>query len=69
MAIVMCPCPTCNERTPHQTEGVHTRLREPDGRVSQMMQCVVCKTSTRVYFTEGTDEFQINLDLPNNSDA
>jgi hypothetical protein len=69
MATVMSPCPTCKQPTPHHTTGVHTRQRERDGRVSQMMECAACKTSTRVYFTEGTNEFQENLDLPDDGDA
>ncbi len=69
MTTAIYQCPTCNKPTPHQSEGVHTLLRVPDGRVSQMMQCAICKTSTRVYFTEGTNEFQESLDGPNNTDA
>lgn len=69
MPILMSPCPTCGEPTPHRSAGVQTRQREPDGRVSQMMECAVCKTSTKVYFTEGTNEFQENLDTPNDEDA
>jgi hypothetical protein len=47
--------------------GVHTTQREPDGRVSQLMECSVCQTSTRVYFTEDTDEFDKNLKAPEES--
>ena len=64
MPSVMSACPTCKKFTPHRSAGVSQRLREPDGRVYQEMECAVCKTSTKVYFTEGTNEFQENLDAP-----
>lgn len=64
MTTVMSRCPTCKQLTPHRTTGVHAKQQEADGRVFQMMECAVCRTSTRVYFTEGTNEFQENLDLP-----
>lgn len=67
MPTLMCPCTTCKKQTPHQSAGV--RQKESDGRVSQMMQCVVCKTLTTVYFTKGTNEFQVNLDLPDKQDG
>ncbi len=69
MPTMMTPCPTCMKPTPHRSTGVHTQLRESDGRVSQEMSCAICNTSTRVYFTEGTNEFQDNLDAPNDTDA
>jgi len=66
---LMCTCPTCGKPTPHRSEGVDRREREPDGRVFQWMECAVCRTSTKVPFTEGTNEFQENLDTPNDLDA
>jgi len=33
------------------------------------MKLVVCETSTRVYFTPGSSEFQENLDTPDRTDA
>ncbi len=33
------------------------------------MDCAICETSTNVCFTECTNEFQENLDTPNDSDA
>ncbi len=64
MATIMTPCPTCNKRTPHRSAGVNSKVKDADGRVYQQMECAVCKTSTKVYFTEGTNEFQENLDAP-----
>jgi hypothetical protein len=64
MPILMSPCPTCGRPTPHNSEGHSTHQLEPDGRTSQAMKCVVCETSTRVYFTPGSNEFQENLDTP-----
>ncbi len=55
-------CPTCDKPTYHRTSGTSLKLREPDGRVSQAMECSLCGTLTKVYFTHGTDEFQENLD-------
>lgn len=69
MATTMSPCPTCGKRTPHHSAGVKGKQTEPDGRVYQEMECAICKTSTKVYFTPGTDEFQENLDAPDNSEA
>jgi hypothetical protein len=67
MAIVICSCPTCNDTTPHRTGGVDSSSPEPDGRVSQSMTCTICNTMTKVPFTEGTTEFQDNLDAPDGS--
>jgi len=64
-----CQCPTCGKVTPHRTSGAHERQREPDGRDSQSMECAICKTATRVYFSKGTNEFQENLDTPHDSNA
>lgn len=69
MATMMCPCPTCGNPTPHYSEGFNTRQLQPDGRTSQTMKCAVCKTSTRVYFTPETNEFQENLDMPDGTDV
>lgn len=69
MATLANLCPTCNKRTPHRSAGVQQHQRDPDGRVSQMMECAVCKTSTKVYFNEGTNEFQENLETPNDSES
>ena len=69
MMMILSPCPTSKKGTPHCTPGVQTKQREPDGRLSQLMECVACNTSTRVYFSEGTMEFQENLDFPDNTDA
>ncbi|PHQ32766.1 hypothetical protein CEE69_23535 [Rhodopirellula bahusiensis] len=65
----MSPCPTCDKPTHHKSAGVDSKQTEPDGRVYQAMDCAICGTSTKVYFTEGTNEFQENLDTPNDSDA
>lgn len=69
MATLNIPCPTCVKPTPHKTPGVDSKQTEPDGRVYQTMDCAICGTSTKVYFTEGTNEFQENLDTPNDFDA
>ena len=68
MASVMSHCTTCKKPTPHRTAGVREEQRAPDGRVSQMMECAICKTSTRVYFTDAA-EFQENLELPDDREA
>lgn len=68
MTTISTPCPTCKKPTPHRTSGVHLRLRESDGRVSQSMECCICSTLIKVYFTEGTNEFQKNLEEPTNSE-
>ena len=64
---VLSLCPTCGKRT--CSTGVSRKLREPDGRVYLEMECGVCCTSTKVYFTEGTNEFQENLDAPDDAEA
>lgn len=69
MATAISPCTTCNKPTPHKTPGVATKECEPDGRVYQTMEFAVCGTSTKVYFTESTNEFQEHLDTPDDSDA
>ena len=62
-------CPTCKKNTPHKSAGHNTQQTDSDGRVSQEMTCAECKTSTRVYFKPGTNEFQENLDAPDDTDA
>lgn len=69
MATVIISCPTCGTLRPHKAPGVAAKERGPDGRVYQTMECAVCGTSTKVFFTEGTDEFQEHLDTPDDSDA
>ena len=68
MPHISTPCPTCKKPTPHRTAGVNSQQREEDGRVYQLMECVICKTATKVYFTEGTNEFQEHLDTPDGSE-
>lgn len=62
-------CPTCGIHTPHRSDGYSTSEIDADGRTSQVMQCSTCKTSTRVYFAPGSNEFQENLDTPDRTDA
>ena len=69
MPIVMSSCPTCGKPTPHKSPGVDIEQREPDDRVFQAMECAICGTSTKVYFTEHTNEFQKNLDSPDDTDS
>lgn len=69
MSFLHMECPTCKKATPHKSVGYNTTQTEADGRVSQEMACAECKTSTRVYFTPGTNEFQENLDVPDNTGA
>jgi hypothetical protein len=69
MPTLMSPCPTCKKPTPHRSVGVNSRLTEPDGRVYQEMECAVCGTSIKVYSTQGTNEFQENLDAPDDAEG
>jgi len=70
-ATQMAECSKCKKLTPDYTDGVKGKERESDGRVFQWMTCAVpsCGTSEKIYFTPGTNEFQENADLPNDSDA
>lgn len=69
MPTVLNQCPTCDTRTPHHSDGVAETEKDEDGRNWQWMECAVCGTSTKVLFTEGTNEFQENLDVPDDLDA
>ena len=69
MAAIMSLWPTCKMPTPHRSTGVSSKVTEPDGRVYQQMECTICRTSTKVYFTKGTNESQENLDAPNVSEG
>ncbi|QDV38866.1 hypothetical protein [Tautonia plasticadhaerens] len=69
MPTLMSLCPTCGKPTPHHSAGFNSKQTDADGRVHQEMECAICKISTKVYFAQGTNEFQENLEAPNDTDA
>lgn len=67
MAVTTLRCPACGELTPHKTDGVQ-REEPTTGRKYQAMKCCECGTSTTVYTGEQGEEFQENVDLPDDTD-
>jgi transposase-like protein len=67
MAILMTRCPVCKKNTPHTTVGTQ-RDTDDAGRKYQKMTCTDCNTSNKVYTGERGEEFQENVDLPDNTD-
>ena len=65
MAIVLADCPTCKERTDHETPGTKV---DSDGRSYQAMTCRTCHTITTVYFDPNAGDFQINYEWPEDTD-
>ncbi len=66
MSILIADCPTCKEKTAHESEG---KKEDNDGRSCQSMKCKTCGTTTIVYFDPNSNDFQINYEWPNDSDA
>ena len=64
MATVSTTCSIYSNPLPYRTSGVLTRFRESDDCVSQSIECCICSTLIKIYFTEGTHEFQGNLGEP-----
>ena len=69
MATFTYYCPTCAKEMPHHSDGFGLIQREPDGRTFQTMECGKCKTSTKVFFTPGTNEFDQNLEAKDDTEA
>jgi hypothetical protein len=62
-------CSICKKPTPHYSTGTHLSEAEPDGQVFQRTQCAECKTVMKVYYKPDTNEFQQNVDAPDDTDA
>jgi hypothetical protein len=58
-------CSRCRQETPHRTPAI---LRDDEGKKIQQMQCTVCETLTIVPTGERGEEFQQNVDEPDNTD-
>lgn len=58
-------CPRCRQETSHRTPSV---LRDNEGKKIQKMQCTVCDTLTIVPTGEHGEDFQRNVDEPDNTD-
>lgn len=65
MATVMMPCPVCQKPTPHYTPGTE---RNEGGERYQAHTCAICGCWTNVRTGEHGEEFQENVDTPDNTD-
>lgn len=70
MPTVMMPCPNCKKPTPHHTPGtIRKEQGVRSGERYQAHTCAVCGCYTDVKTGEQGEEYQENVDAPDDTDA